>query len=132
MKGLDTNVLLRYLLQDDRAQAAAVNRLVERLAGPAGPGFISLPTILEIAWVLRSRYRMSPIEVAAALDQLLATEALLIQNERELFAAVSALREGLGSFEDALIGALGQWAGCDSTLTFDRKASRLPGFELIA
>lgn len=132
MKGLDTNVILRYLLQDDRAQAATVNKLVEGLGGPDGPGFISLPTMLEVAWVLRSRYRKSPFEVSVALDLLLSTDALLIQNERELFAAVAALREDLGSFEDALIGALGQWSGCTSTLTFDKKAARLPGFELIA
>lgn len=132
MKGLDTNIVLRYVLQDDRAQAAAVNKLVEQLGGPAGPGFISLPTILEVAWVLRSRYRMSPSVIATALDRLLSTDVFLIQNERELFAAVAAMRDSLGSFEDALIGALSQWRGCDSTLTFDRKAARLPGFELIA
>ncbi len=131
MKGLDTNVVLRYLLQDDRAQAATVNKLMEQLGGPDGPGFISLPTMLEVAWVLRSRYRMARSEVATALDSLLSTDALLIQNERELFTAVASLREDLGSFEDALIGALGQWIGCTVTLTFDKKASRLPGFELV-
>jgi len=132
MKALDTNVVLRYLLQDDKAQAAKANRLIAHLQGPGGPAYISLATMMEVAWVLRSRYRKPIDEVCATLDLLLSTESFLVQNEDEIFSAISLVRAGLGSFEDALIGMLGQWSGCTCTLTFDRKASRLPGFELIA
>jgi len=65
-------------------------------------------------------------------ELVLLAEPLVIQNEREVRTALVLFKEGLGSFPDALIGALGLWAGCSSTLTFDRKASRLPGFQLIS
>lgn len=132
MIGLDTNILVRYILQDDKTQLSQVNKLMERLDGPDGPGFVSLPTMLEVAWVLRSRYRMSTTQVSSAIDLLLSTESLLVQNEDELFAAMTALRKGIASFEDALISAMGHWAGCTSTYTFDRKAARLPGFTLLS
>ena len=64
------------------------------------------------------------------MDLLLGMETLVIQNEREVFIATHALRSGTASFSDALIGALGAWAGCSTTVTFDRKAARLPQFTL--
>lgn len=62
---------------------------------------------------------------------MLQIDTLVIQNEQEVFTAAAVLRSGRGSFADALVGALGQWAGCDSPLTFDKKAARIDGFALI-
>jgi predicted nucleic-acid-binding protein len=86
----------------------------------------------EIAWVLQRSYRFSEREIAAAIELMLQAQTLSIECEREVFLAMTALKNGRGSFGDALIGALGAKAGCSSTLTFDRAASRLPGFSLIA
>jgi len=128
--GLDTNVVLRRLLQDDATQSAIANRLFNRAAMRDGdPCFISLTTILETVWVLRSRYRLPVNVVAQAVQTLLSTEGVIVQNEREVFAAMRLMREGAGSFEDALIGQLGVWIGCETTLTFDKKAVALPGFK---
>jgi predicted nucleic-acid-binding protein len=132
MTGLDTNILVRHIMQDDPVQSPKAIRIIERQLAEQGPGFVSLATILETAWVLESVYRLSTHELAEAIERLLQIETLLIQNEKEVHAAMFILKANQGSFEDALIGALGRWAGCDSTLTFDKKASRLPGFKLVA
>ena len=131
MTGLDTNILLRYLAQDDPVHSSKAARLIESRLTPDHPGFISLVTLAEVVWTLTTKYALSKSEIARILEGLLSAPNLIVQNEQEVASAMSALYEG-ESFADALIGALGAWAGCDSTLTFDRKASRLPGFKLIA
>ena len=130
MIGLDTNILVRYLTQDDAVQSALAAEIMERRITLDEPGFVSLVTAAELVWVLASFYEFSGREIAAALERLLQIDTLSVQNEREVFAAMVALRGGLASFDDALIGALGEWAGCSETLTFDRKAARLKGFSL--
>ena len=130
MIGIDTNILVRYLAQDDPVQSPHGTKIMSQLFTEDGPGFISLVTIVETEWVLRSIYRMPDNAIAVALEQILSTEALMVQNEREVFTAAVALRTGEASFDDALIGALGRWAGCSTTLTFDRKAARLKDFKL--
>jgi predicted nucleic-acid-binding protein len=130
MTGLDTNVVLRYLLQDDAKQARRVNLIFSRLSAQA-PGFISLAAVLEIVWVLRSLLKQTPSQIASHLENLLAADTLEVQNAQQVFAAVFALKRGTGEFEDALIGAVNAWAGCPHTLTFDRRAARLPYFRLV-
>jgi len=132
MVGLDTNVILRYLLQDDPQQAPLANHIVDQVLSEQNPGLISLVTVLEIVWVLRSLLQQTPAEIATHLEHLLAADSLEVQNEQQVFEAVFALKGGTGEFEDALIGALNAWAGCLHTLTFDRKALRMPYFQLIA
>ncbi len=86
--------------------------------------------MVETVWVLDRVYELTAQAVADAVEKLLQTDTLVIQNEQEVFAATIALRAGVGSFSDALIGALGERAGCTVILTFDRKATRLTGFQL--
>jgi predicted nucleic-acid-binding protein len=131
MIGLDTNIILRYLLQDHPKQTRQANHVIDRQLSDENPGFISLVTVLEIVWVLRSLFKRTPAEIAAHLAQLLAADTLRVQNEQQVFEAVFALKRGTGEIEDALIGALDLWAGCSVTLTFDRKAARLPHLRLI-
>ncbi|GGA56909.1 hypothetical protein GCM10011507_05290 [Edaphobacter acidisoli] len=132
MIGLDTNLLVRFIMQDDPIQSRQVRNIIERRLTERNPGFVSLATILETAWVLESSYRQSGKQIAEAVHRILQVETFVIQNEQEVYTAMIALETGLGSFDDALIAALGSWAGCTSTLTFDRKASRMHGFELLA
>lgn len=128
MIGLDTNILVRYLTQDDPVQSPRATRIVERLT-EEHPGFISLVVMIETVWVLDRVYGLSGNAIGLAMEKLLQADTLVIQNEQEVFIAVIALKAGAGSFSDALIGALGEWAGCAATLTFDRKATRLTGFQ---
>ncbi len=130
MIGIDTNVLVRYLAQDDPVQSPRATRLFERLT-EGDPGFVSLVTLVETAWVLDRAYGLSQAELAAAIERMLQADTLVLQNQQQVFTAMIALRTGTASFSDALIGALALWAGCAVTLTFDRKAARLKEFRLL-
>jgi predicted nucleic-acid-binding protein len=131
MIGLDTNVLLRYLAQDDPVQSPRATEVITRRLSELEPGFVSLVTILEVVWVLKSLYKRSPQEIANDVEMILAADTLEVQNEQQVYHAVVALRNGTGAFEDALISSVGIWRGCSVILTFDEKAAkRLHGFAL--
>jgi predicted nucleic-acid-binding protein len=129
MIGLDTNILVRYLAQDDPAQSATATEVIERRLSADNPGFVSVVAMVETVWVLDRAYGLAAPEIAAAVERILQADLLVVEDEQEVFTAMTALEDGQGSFADALIGALGVRAGCSRTLTFDRKALRLPGFE---
>jgi len=131
MIGLDTNILIRYLTQDDRAQSAKATEILEHRLTKNNPGFVSVVVMVETAWVLDRAYGLTAQEIATAIERMLQVEVLAIENEQEVFTAMVALKQGRGSFADALIAELGARAGCTRTLTFDQKAIRLPGFELV-
>lgn len=132
MIGLDTNVLVRYIAQDHPLQSRKASRLIEDHLTEDDPGFISLVVMVETVWVLDRSFGLARQAIAAAIERILQIEVFVVESEQEVFTAMIALKEGLGSFADALIAALGAKAGCSSTVTFDRKASRLAGFTLIA
>ena len=129
MIGLDTNVIVRYLAQDDPVQSRRAADLIEHRLTAEEPGFISIVAMVETVWVLERSYDLSALELAAVIERMLQIDSLLIESEQEVFAAMIAFKQGRGSFADALIAALGTKAGCEYTLTFDRKALRLTGFE---
>lgn len=131
MIGLDTNVLVRYLAQDDPIQSPIATELIERRLSQAEPGFVCVVVVAEIAWVLERAYRLPDQEIAAAIEGLLQADVLTVENEQEVFTAMVALKEGRGSLADALIGALGIKTGCSRTLSFDQGAQRLEGFEML-
>lgn len=129
MIGLDTNVVVRYLTQDDPLQSKRATQIFDHQLTTAEPGFLSVVTMVEMAWVLGRAYGFIGQEIAAAVELLLQTDVLVIENEQEVFSAMIALKQSRGTFADALIAALGAKAGCKHTLTFDEKALRLPGFQ---
>jgi predicted nucleic-acid-binding protein len=129
--GLDTNILVRYLAQDDPIQSPKATELIEERLTEENPGLVSVVAMVETAWVLDRAYGLADHEIAAAIERTLQADVLVVENEQEVFAAMIALREGHGSFADALIGGLDGRAGCTRTLTFDWKAARLPGFEFL-
>jgi len=131
MIGLDTNILVRYLTQDDPVQSAQATEILELRLTPKNPGVVSLVAIVETVWVLDRAYGLTAQEIATAVERLLQVEVLTLENEQEVFTAMVALKQGRGSFADVLIAELGARAGCTRTLTFDQKAGRLPGFELV-
>lgn len=130
MIGLDTNILVRYLAQDDPIQSPIASNLIERRLTEENPGFISVVAMAETVWVLERAYGLANQDIAEAIERTLQTDVLVVECEQEVFTAMIALKDGLGSFAGALIGALGTKAGCLRTLTFDRNALRLPDFEL--
>jgi predicted nucleic-acid-binding protein len=132
MIGLDTNLIVRYLAQDDPVQSPRASAVVERMLSEQDPGFVSIVAMVETAWVLKRAYKLSDRKVASAVERILQSDVLVVEDEQEVFSAMIALKEGRGSFSDALVAALGARAGCSRTLTFDRKSLRLAGFELVA
>jgi predicted nucleic-acid-binding protein len=130
MIGLDTNVLVRYLAQDHPSQSAQATEIIERRLTTENPGFVSIVAVVETVWVLDRAYGLRNHEIAAAIERMLQTDVLVVENEQQVFNAMIALKEGRGSFSDAIIAALGAKAGCSRTLTFDQKALRIPGFRV--
>lgn len=131
MIGLDTNIIVRYLTQDDKIQSSKATRLIEQRLTPEKPGFVSVVAIVGTVWVLERAYDLTDSEIAAVLESMLTTDAFVLECEEDVFAAMIALKDRRGSFADALIGELGARAGCSRTLTFDVKAARLSHFELL-
>lgn len=130
MIGLDTNILVRYLTQDDPIQSLKATEIIERRLTEEAPGFVSIVAMVETVWVLERAYSLATHEIAAAVERMLQADVLVVENEQEVFTAMIALKDGQGSFSDAVIAALGARASCSCTLTLDQKALRLPGFEL--
>jgi predicted nucleic-acid-binding protein len=130
MIGLDTNVLVRYFAQDDPVQSPRAVELIEDRLDEDDPGFVSIVAIVEMAWVLERSYGLADQEVAAVIERLLQAPSFVVENELEVFTALTALKEGRGDFADLVLGELGHSAGCSVTYTFDRKASLLPRFAL--
>ena len=131
MIGLDTNILIRYLTQDDPVQSAKATEILERRLTLKNPGFVSVVAMVETVWVLDRAYGLTAQEIATAVERLLQVEVLALENEQEVFTAMVALKQGRGSFVDALIAELGARVGCTRTLTFDHKAVQIPAFELV-
>ena len=128
MIGLDTNILVRYLVKDDAEQSAAAVKLMHSLTS-ADKGFISLPTLIETIWVLDSRYGLDKDKIHEAVYKLIHSHRLMVQNKDEVEAALS-LESGF-DIVDAIIAQVGLAAGCSTTMTFDKKASKIEGMKLL-
>ena len=130
MIGVDTNILLRHATQDDPVQSGQARAFMESLT-PGDPGFISLVTLVELAWTLRKSYHVDNETVGALIGGLLGAQELLVQ-EPDIVRRVA--RESVSTyvdFADLLIAHLGMSYGCDYTVTFDKRAARLPGMKLL-
>jgi predicted nucleic-acid-binding protein len=130
MIGLDTNVLVRYIMQDDAKQAAKAVALVESLTVEV-PGFVSLVSIVELGWVLSSSYRLTREQVAQALDLLLRTKQMIVDRADNVLSALRVFKAGSADFADCLIERTAASAGCDRTMTFDAGAAKTAGMTLI-
>lgn len=129
MIGLDANIIVRYLAQDDPIQSAQATEIFERQLTTQNPGFVSIVAMVETVWVLERGYGLPKDEIAAAVERMLQTDVLVVEYEQQVFTAMIALKEGRGSFSDGIIAALGAKAGCSYTLSFDQRALRMPGFQ---
>jgi predicted nucleic-acid-binding protein len=129
--GLDTNVLIRYLAQDDPAQAALANRLIEETLSAEKPGFISTVVLVEVVWVLESGYECDRAELLTVLDRLLRAKQLVVESADVAWQATRAFTDGKADFADYVIERVGSANGCDHTLTFDRIAAKDAGMRLV-
>jgi len=130
MRALDTNVLVRYLAQDDAKQSALATRLLERQMSGTDRGFISLVVLLETVWVMESRYGADAAMVADILGDLLKAPTLEVQDSAAVREAVRRYSQGGVDLHDCLIVALAA-ARKARVLTFDAKAAKRLGMDLL-
>lgn len=132
MAALDTNVLVRWLTDDDAGQSSRVDRLLNDHAKNGERLFVPVTVMLELEWVLRSRYRCDKAAITSALDALLSVTELEFQTETALEQALWLFKQaGAPDFADCLHVALVSQSGQGPLLTFDERASKLEGAELL-
>lgn len=130
MIALDTNILIRYLVNDDRGQAAAARALLEGLTSERR-GFVCREVTVELVWVLQRSYRFSRERIATILEELAATEQLEIEAAEDVIRAAWHYRQGASGFSDLMITAAAERSGASPVYTFDRKAAQFEGVELL-
>ena len=134
MIGLDTNVLVRYLAQDDARQAAIATRFVEQELSPTQPGFISLVVLVELCWVLKRLYAATEGELVATVDDLLGAAQFHVES-RDIVQTATVRMAGIKGakigFADMLIAQIARAQGCSHTVSFDKHAVRLAGMVLL-
>ncbi len=128
MLGIDTNVLVRFLVRDDEAQFERARKLIKREVSAGGRVFVNHVVIMETEWVLRSRYAIPKTQVIEALSGLLDAADVQMEDEPTIEQALFAWKDAAADFADCLIGAKNRRLGCQATASFDSKASRLLDF----
>ena len=130
MIGLDTNVLVRYIAQDDSKQSPKATRLIEALTVDA-PGYVSIVSVVELVWVLTGCYALTRSEICEVLETLLRTKEIIVANADTVWKALRLFKESKADFADCLIERSANEAGCNYTTTFDRDAAKHCGMQLI-
>ena len=130
MIALDTNILVRYLVRDDEKQAVAARTLLESLTIDQ-PGFVCREVIVELVWVLERSYQCSRDRIAIVLEQLATTESLVVEAGNDVIRAASRYRPGVSGFSDLMILSAAERSQAHLLYTFDQKAARLEGVELL-
>lgn len=131
MTGLDTNVLVRYLTQDDPAQARRANAAIADATAEGQRCYLDPIVLCELTWVLREAYDRSKADLVETLDLVLATRQFQVGDKDLVREALEAYRSGRGDFADYLIGASARRAGCAETVTFDRRLRGAAGFRVL-
>lgn len=130
MIGIDTNVLVRYLMQDDPAQTARANRFIESLSAEK-PGFVTLVSVVELYWVLTSCYDLTRAQVTRALHELVRTRELVVEGSDRILRALEVFSTTRADFPDCLIARVAVHAGCERVMTFDRQAAKAAGMTIL-
>lgn len=131
MIAVDTNVLVRFLVRDDQAQAARARRLIDACVEAGDPCLVSNPVLCELEWVLESVYHASRADVVAAVRALLSTPPFEMEDVRVAERAVRLYSKGKGDLSDYLLGEVGRSRGARTTYTFDRGLRKAEGFTLL-
>jgi predicted nucleic-acid-binding protein len=131
MPALDTNVLVRYVVHDDEAQLAAARRLIRKCVADGQTLFVPVTVTLELEWVLRASFEYARDEVMEVLSSLLSAAELSFESERALEVALQLYRNGTADFADCLHIALAAQAGGSPLWTFDRRAAKVSGAQMV-
>ncbi|MGC2163017.1 MAG: type II toxin-antitoxin system VapC family toxin [Silvibacterium sp.] len=130
MIGLDTNVLVRYFQKDDPAQTERASALIASFTAER-PGFIASSVLMELVWVLTSKYRISRSDIGEILLRLMLSNEVMIEQASIVWEALRIYRSSRADFADCLIERIGAAAGCDYTVTYDQIAAKTAGMRLL-
>lgn len=128
MIGLDTNVIIRYLMQDDKKQFTYAENLIETAIRQKKIIHINLVILCEVVWVLSYHYKLGRVEISQFLDMLLHAEQIEVENRQLALSALHEYQNSQADYADCIIGFTNQFLGCTTTYTFDKKAAKLPYF----
>jgi predicted nucleic-acid-binding protein len=128
MLGIDTNVLVRFLVRDDEAQFERARKLIKREVAAGRRVFVNQLVLMETEWVLRSRYDIPKNQIIAAISGLLDASDVQFEDEPAIEEALFIWKDSTADLADCLIGAKNRRLGCQATASFDAKAVKLPGF----
>lgn len=131
MRGLDTNVLVRYLVQDDAAQARRAAKEIEAGSDAGEIYFIADVVVCELVWVLDRAYGYSRAQIGDALEGILQTRSFHFVDKDLLWQGLGDYKKGRGDFVDYVIGRVGEKSGCEKTLSFDRALKGDVRFEVL-
>ena len=132
MRGVDTNVLLRYITYDDPEQSPRAQRFIEHSEAVGERLFVAVAAVCELAWTLRGpAYRYDRPAIAAVVERLLETPLFEVESHDGVAQAIAAYREGTADLADFVIGRAGARSGCTDTVTLDRRLARHAGFTLL-
>lgn len=130
MIGVDTNVLVRYITQDDLRQTPISQAFLQSLTAE-NPGHNTLVVIAELCWVLNRSYKLKRPQFSSAIQILLTSDELVIQDKQLVIEALYIFSKSNADFDDCLIERCSKAAGCDSIVTFDRNAAKAAGMQLL-
>jgi predicted nucleic-acid-binding protein len=131
VRGLDTNILVRYLTRDDQRQWQLAEQYINEAVAMDETCFISNIVLCELVWVLRSAYQLTRSELVTTLEKILRTRHFDFENKAVAWKAFQQFQQGKADFSDYLIGEINQQAGCSETATFDAKLREAEGFRLL-
>jgi predicted nucleic-acid-binding protein len=131
MAALDTNLLVRYLVEDDAAQLAAAKKLIRTALAAGETLFVLITVTLELEWVLRSNFKFNKEQVTATLSSLLASAELTFESESAAEIALALYKKSSADFSDCVHIALAHMAGESPMWTFDRAAAKIDGAKLL-
>jgi len=132
MRGLDTNILVRYITADDAEQTQKAREIIERAEDAGERLQVNTIVLCELCWTLRGKhYEYDRPSIAAVIELILDTAVFEIQNRDVVQRAMVDYRLGKADFSDYLIGYQNRSVGCEDTVTFDRKLRHHVGFSLI-
>jgi predicted nucleic-acid-binding protein len=130
MRGLDTNILVRFFAKDDIDQSSRAKEFIRGLTSES-PGFVSLVTLIELVWVLRSQYGLDKAQLVQCVERLLDSPEMILESNSAVEQALRRFAGAKVDFGDCLIERSGHVAGCNGTVTFDVNAAKFAGMKLL-
>lgn len=124
-------MLIRYLVQDDPAQSQKAGQFIEKYCTDDTLCFVGHITLCELAWVLERLYKQDRTEIASVIEELLQIGQLEVMDPQVVWQALRDYKQSNADFPDHLLARANEIKGCETTVTFDKKASRQPGFKLL-